>query len=40
MVHAVALIPHVQQIFGATSKSENRMQNSDGMQKNQKCMRC
>jgi hypothetical protein len=34
MVHVVSLTPHAKQIFRTTSKSENYMQNSDGMQKN------
>jgi hypothetical protein len=29
----VSLTPHAQQNFPTTSKSENHMQNSDGMQK-------
>jgi hypothetical protein len=29
-----SLTPHAQQIFQTTSKSENHMQNSNGMQKN------
>jgi hypothetical protein len=32
-MHAVSLTQHVQKIFRTTSKSENNMQNSDGMQK-------
>jgi hypothetical protein len=32
-VHAVSLTPHAQKIVQTTSKSENHMQNSDGMQK-------
>jgi hypothetical protein len=36
MVHAVSLTPHAQKIFRTTSKSENHMQNSHGMQKNLK----
>jgi hypothetical protein len=32
-VHAVSLTPHAQKVFKTTSKSENDMQNSDGMQK-------
>jgi hypothetical protein len=31
--HAVSLIPHAQKIFRTTSKSENHMQNSDGVHK-------
>jgi hypothetical protein len=34
MVHAVSLTPHAQKTFQTTLKSENHMQNSDGMQKN------
>jgi hypothetical protein len=33
MVHAVLLTPHAPKNFRTTSKSENLMQNSDGMQK-------
>jgi hypothetical protein len=33
MVNAVSLIPHAQKIFQTTSKSENHMQNSVGLQK-------
>jgi hypothetical protein len=36
----VSLTLHAQQIFRTTSKSENYVQNSDGMQKNKKCMWC
>jgi hypothetical protein len=32
-MHAVSLIPHAQKIFQTTSKSENHMEKSDGMQK-------
>jgi hypothetical protein len=32
-VHAVSLTPHAQKNFRTSSKSENHMQNSDGMQK-------
>jgi hypothetical protein len=32
-MHAMSLIPHAQKNFQTTSKSENHMQNSDGMQK-------
>jgi hypothetical protein len=39
-MHAVSLTPHAQKIFQTTSKSENHMQNSDGVQKNEKYMRC
>jgi hypothetical protein len=31
-MHAVSLTPHAQKIFRTTSKSENHMQKSDGMQ--------
>jgi hypothetical protein len=31
-MHAVSLTPHAQKIFRTTSKSENHMQNNDGMQ--------
>jgi hypothetical protein len=31
-MHAVSLAPHAQKHFLTTSKSENHMQNSDGMQ--------
>jgi hypothetical protein len=33
MVHAESLTLHAQQIFRTTSKSENHMQNSVGLQK-------
>jgi hypothetical protein len=32
-MHAVSLTLHAQKFFRTTSKSENHMQNSDGMQK-------
>jgi hypothetical protein len=32
-MHAVSLTPHAQKIFRTTSKSENHMKNSEGMQK-------
>jgi hypothetical protein len=32
-VHAVSLTPHAQKNFRSTSKSENHMQNNDGMQR-------
>jgi hypothetical protein len=32
-MHAVALTPHAQKKLRTTSKSENHMQNSDGMPK-------
>jgi hypothetical protein len=32
-MHAVSLTPHSQKNFQTTSKSENHMQNSDGVQK-------
>jgi hypothetical protein len=32
-MHAVSMTPHAQKNFRTTSKSENHMQNSDGMQK-------
>jgi hypothetical protein len=32
MVHAVSLSPHAQKFVRRTSKSENHVQNSDGMQ--------
>jgi hypothetical protein len=32
-MHAVSLTPHAQKFCRTTSKSENHMQNSDGMQK-------
>jgi uncharacterized Fe-S center protein len=35
-MHAVSLTPHAQKIFRTTSKSENHMQNSDGMLKKNK----
>jgi hypothetical protein len=50
-MHAVSLTPHTQEIFRTTLKSENHVQNRDGMQKKLKmhavsltpharCMRC
>jgi hypothetical protein len=33
-MHVVSLTPHAQKNFRTTSKSENHMQNSDGMPKN------
>jgi hypothetical protein len=35
-MHAVSLTPHAQNVFRKTSRSENNMQYSDGMQKKSK----